>query len=248
MSGHSKWSTIKRKKAATDAKRGKLFTKLLKEIQIAAKLSGGNIDASPRLKAAVQEAKVNSVPNDTIDRAVKRGAGQLDGVDYEEVIYEGYGPGGVAIMIKALTDNKTRTVADVRHALTRTGGSLGGTNSVAFQFNERGVLRVPKDSLSEERVFEVAIEAGAEDLRDEGDHWEVLAPVKDYTIVRSSLEQLSPKIEGGLAFVPTTLVSVSGESAKQLLKLLELLDDLDDVQQVTANFDITDSELASISE
>jgi len=248
MSGHSKWATIKRKKAAVDAKRGKIFTRLLKEIQIAAKMGGGSADANPRLKAAIQSAKSQSVPADNIERAIKRGTGDLEGVDYEEVLYEGYGPGGVAIMVKTLTDNRNRTVAEIRHAFTRHNGSLAGANAVAYIFKDTGVLSVAKDDASEEQLFEAALEAGAEDIRDEGGFWEVLTKPKAFETVRQALLKISANIEGEIRPIPDTRVRVSGHDAESLIKLLDALDDLDDVQNVAANFDIDDKELQALGE
>ena len=246
MSGHSKWATIKRKKAATDSKRGRMFNRVLREVQIAAKIGGGSIEGNPRLKSAVAAAKAASVPADNIERAIKRGSGQVEGVDYEEIIYEGYGPGGVALMIKALTENKNRTVAEVRSLLTRYGGSLGSTNSVAFQFQERGVLSIPKSVAGEEQIFEQALDAGVEDIHDAGDVWEVLCESASFGAVRAALEKLHSEVEGGIRHIPNTLVRVSGESARSLVKMLDALDENDDVQNVVANFEIDDAELELI--
>jgi YebC/PmpR family DNA-binding regulatory protein len=246
MSGHSKWSTIKRKKAANDSKRGKIFTKLLKEVQVAARIGGGSVDGNPRLKIAVATAKSQSVPLDNIERSIKRGTGDLDGVDYEEIVYEGYGPGGVALLIKALTDNKNRTVAEVRHALSKGGGSLGGTNSVAFQFQDKGMFSIAKDLIEEEPLFEAVSEAGAEDLRAEGDVWIVESAPNDFGAVRDSIEALGVEFEGELTQIPETTVPVTGNEAQSLLKLLDALDDLDDIQAVVANFDIDESELEQL--
>ncbi|RMG43400.1 MAG: YebC/PmpR family DNA-binding transcriptional regulator [Candidatus Dadabacteria bacterium] len=248
MSGHSKWSTIKRKKAASDAKRSKIFTRLLKEVQVAAKLGGGNPDGNPRLKAAIQTAKANSVPADNIERAIKRGTGDLEGVDYTEITYEGYGPGGVAILIKALTDNKNRTVAEVRHALTKCGGSLGGTNAVAHIFTDKGIITLPKSEISEEKIFDLALDAGAEDIEAEDEFWKVTTSVQDFDNVRSVLEGVTSNFEAEIQPIPSTTVKVCGKEAQQLLKLLDMLDDLDDVQQVIANFDIDDSELEAAAQ
>lgn len=246
MAGHSKWSTIKRKKAVTDAKRGKLFTRILKEIQVAARMGGGSVDANPRLKTAVDSAKANSVPGDNITRAIKRGTGELEGESYDEISYEGYGPGGVAIIIKTLTNNKNRTVADVRHALDKGGGSLGSANSVAFQFEEKGIFSVSAEGLTEEVVYEAVVEAGAEDVRLEDDLWIVTCGVQDFGSVRDSLVSLSENLTGELKLVPMSTVKVTGDNASGLLKLLEILDDLDDVQEVVANFEIDDEELAAM--
>lgn len=246
MSGHSKWATIKRKKAATDSKRGKMFNRLLREVQIAAKIGGGSLEGNPRLKSAVAAARSASVPTDNIERAIKRGAGQVDGADYEEILYEGYGPGGVALMIKALTENKNRTVAEVRSVLTRYGGSLGSTNSVAFQFQERGVLSIPKSVATEEQIFECALDAGVEDIQDAGEQWEILCESSRFGAVRSALESLHPDVEGGVRHLPNSLIRVTGDAARSLLRMLDLLDENDDVQSVVANFEIDDAELESI--
>lgn len=243
MSGHSKWSTIKRKKAAIDSKRGKVFTRLLKEIQVAAKMGGGSPDGNPRLKTAVLSAKAQSVPQDNIERAIKRGTGDMEGVDYEEVVYEGYGPAGVAILIKTLTDNRNRTVAEVRHALTRCGGSLGSTNSVAYQFTDKGMISIPRQNAPEEEVFESALEAGAEDIVDTGDSWEVSTPVEAFHRVIETLSSRWPESEGEIRPIPNVTVPIAGKHAEALIKLLDMLDDLDDVQDVIANFEMDDEEL-----
>ena len=246
MAGHSKWSTIKRKKAAVDAKRGKVFTRLLKEVQIAAKIGGGNLEGNPRLKTAVATAKASSVPNDNIERAIKRGTGEDEGVDYEEVVYEGYGPGGVAILIKTLTDNKNRTVAEVRHALTKHNGSLASANAVAYQFKDRGVLTIAKEQISEDDLYDAALEAGADDISDEGEYWEIKTEPNDIEQVREALVALEKEVDGEVRPVPDNSVMVSGKDAQSLLKLLDMLDDLDDVQNVVANFDLDDAEMAAL--
>ncbi|MCB0352580.1 MAG: YebC/PmpR family DNA-binding transcriptional regulator [Bdellovibrionales bacterium] len=243
MAGHSKWSKIKRKKAVNDQKRGKLLTKLLREVQVAAKMGGSNIEGNPRLKVAVQTAKSNSVPMDNIERAISRGAGDGEGVDYEEVTYEGYGPGGVAVLVKTLTDNRVRTVAEVRHAFNKCNGSLGSTNSVAYQFNEKGVFVFSKKDISEEELYEAAIEAGAEDVKDDEDSFEVLTDPSNFGSVRDALEALGKEFEGELVPIPTMTVKVEGEDAEGVLKLLDMLDNLDDVQNVVANFDMDSAEL-----
>ncbi|MCI5066722.1 YebC/PmpR family DNA-binding transcriptional regulator [bacterium] len=247
MAGHSKWSKIKRKKAANDAKRGANFTKLLKEVQVAAKMGGADVSGNPRLKVAVQIAKSNSVPNDNIERAINKGAGNLDGVDYEDVVYEGYGPGGIAILVQTLTENRNRTVAEVRHAFTKYGGSLGSTNSVAYQFQERGVFTIARELVSEEELFECIIEAGAEDLKEDGDVWEVQCDPTQFGAVRDAIEQLGHEFEGELIPIPDNSIQVSGKEAESLLKLLEVLEDLDDVQRVVANFELDEGELERIS-
>jgi YebC/PmpR family DNA-binding regulatory protein len=246
MSGHSKWATIKRKKAATDAKRGKVFTRLLREIQVAAKL-GGPVEGNARLRTAVQAARSVSVPSDNIDRAIKRGLGQLDGADYEEVVYEAYGPGGVGILVKTLTDNRNRTVGELRSILSRHGGSMAGANAVAYLFAERGSIAVPKDKIAEDDLMALALEAGADDLVDEGDRWVVQTDLKSFEPVRSAVQSRIEEAEASLAPVASTSIPVTGKDAETLLKLLEALDDLDDVQNVYANFDIDESELSRLS-
>lgn len=248
MAGHSKWSKIKRKKAANDAKRGANFTKLLKEIQVAAKMGGADPAGNPRLKVAIQTAKSSSVPNDNIERAITKGAGNQDGVDYEDVLYEGYGPGGVAILVKTLTENRNRTVAEVRHAFNKYGGSLGSANSVAYQFTDKGVFTIARSAVSEDQLYESAIDAGAEDLKDDGEYWEVVCEPSLFGEVRDALELLNVEIEGELTSIPNNTVTVGGKDAETLLKLLEVLEDLDDVQRVVANFELDEAALASLAE
>ncbi|MCL4136156.1 UNVERIFIED_CONTAM: hypothetical protein GTU68_029364 [Idotea baltica] len=247
MSGHSKWSTIKRKKAVTDSKRAKVFTRVLKEIQIAAR-DGGSIDGNPRLKRAVDTAKSNSVPSDNIERAIKRGTGDLEGVDYQEMTYEAYGPCGVGLLIKSLTDNKNRTVAEVRHALSRYNGSLASANAVSYLFNDFGVITVSKENINEEEIFEAAIEAGANDVSDSEDCWEVMTEVSSLDQVSKILnEKFEKEFEAEIRPVPDTLIKISGEDTQSLLKLLDALDELDDIQNVYSNFDIDEKELESLS-
>lgn len=242
MSGHSKWATIKRKKAAVDAQRGKIFTRLLREIQVAAKLGGANVDSNVRLKTAVQSAKSQSVPGDSIERAIKRGAGDADGANYEDVVYEGYGPAGVAVLVKTLTDNKNRTVADVRHAFSKYGGNMANANSVAYLFKDKGIITIGKEAIEEDKLFDTALEAGADDIKDEGDCWEVYTSPSAFEDVKVALEKLCPDLEAELAPVPDTKVTVTGEEAERVLKLLDALDDLDDVQSVSSNADMPDEE------
>ena len=247
MAGHSKWATTKRKKAVIDQKRAKVFTKLLREVQVAAKMGGGNPEGNPRLKTAILAAKSVSVPNDNIERAMKRGSGESDSETYEEITYEGYGPGGVALMVKALTDNRNRTASEVRHAFSRSNGSLGGQNSVAFMFQERGVLAVPKNVIAEEALLEATLDAGASDISDDGDNWIVTSAPRDFDSVRSALENLKLSAEGAIRLVPVSTTRVSGSDAENLLKLMEMLDDLDDVQDVVANFEMDDQEMERLS-
>jgi YebC/PmpR family DNA-binding regulatory protein len=248
MSGHSKWSTIKHKKAAKDAKRGKLFTKLIKEITVAARMGGGDIEANPRLRTAVITARQNSLPADNIDRAIKRGTGELEGVTYDEVTYEAYGPGGVALLVKVLTDNRNRTVAEIRNVLGKHGGNMGETGSVAWMFDLRGVIAVSKDVADEDRVMEVVLEAGADDVRDGGDVHEILTPPDGFEGVRTALEQAGIAMASAeVAMVPQTSVELTGKPAEQMVALLELLDDHDDVQSVASNMDIPAEELERLS-
>ncbi|MCO6429768.1 MAG: YebC/PmpR family DNA-binding transcriptional regulator [Deltaproteobacteria bacterium] len=246
MAGHSKWAQIKRKKAATDAKRGRLFTRLLREIQVAARVGGGNVEGNPRLKTAIQTAKSYSVPADNIDRAVKRGAGASEGDAFEEINYEGYGPGGVALIIKSMTDNRNRTVSEIRHALSRHKGTLGTTNSVAHNFVNKGVLSLPRGAMEEDQLIAVALEAGAEDVQANDGTWEVFVPPAEFNAVRRALEEHSSEVQGEIRLEPVVTVPVAGETAEDLLKLLDVLDDLDDVQSVVANFEIDESELGRL--
>ena len=245
MAGHSKWKQIKHYKAATDAKRGALFTRLIREITMAAKQGGGDPTGNARLRTAIENAKASNLPKDNIERAVKKGTGELEGVDYQEVLYEAYGPGGVAIMIQAVTDNPTRTVADVRHRLSRNGGNLGATNSVSFMFDRRGQLFLDATKLNEDAAMEAALEAGAEDLARDEDQYVVTTAPSDLHAVREALEQRGVHVrEAELAWVPQNTVRVEGDAAHQLVKLLDALDEIDDVQKVDANFDMDVSELA----
>jgi YebC/PmpR family DNA-binding regulatory protein len=245
MAGHSKWKQIKHYKAATDAKRGALFTRLIREITMAAKQGGGDPTGNARLRTAIENAKASNLPKDNIDRAVKKGTGELEGVDFQEVLYEAYGPGGVAIMIQAVTDNPTRTVADVRYKLSRNGGNLGSTNSVAFMFDRRGQLFLDATKLDEDAAMEAALEAGAEDLTRDEDQYVVTTQPSELHAVREALEQRGVHVrEAELAWVPQNTVRVEGDAAHQLVKLLDALDEIDDVQKVDANFDMDVSELA----
>lgn len=248
MAGHSKWSKIKRQKAVNDTKRGKLFTRFLREIQIAAKHGGGSLDGNPRLRHAVQTAKSQGVPNDNIDKAIKRGTGDLEGVEYEEVLYEGYGPAGVALLIKTLTDNRTRTVAEVRYILGKYNGSLASANAVSYMFKDRGVFTLSKEAISEEKLYETVLEAGADDIRDEEDVWEITCTPSSFDTVSEVLDSLNLEFEGEIRSIPDTTISVAGDDAEGLLKLIDALDDLDDVQDVTANFDVDESELERINQ
>ncbi|MEJ2538844.1 MAG: YebC/PmpR family DNA-binding transcriptional regulator [Gemmatimonadota bacterium] len=245
MAGHSKWSKIKRKKAANDAKRGSQFTKLIREITVAAREGGGNPDFNPRLRLAVDTAKSASMPLDNIERAIKKGTGELEGVNYEEIAYEGYGPNGVALYIETLTDNQNRTVADLRHTLGKHNGSLGTSGSVAWQFERKGEIFLDAATCSEEAVFEAAIEAGAEDVGRDGDEFVVTTDVASFHTVQDGLRDAGLTIsEAELTMVPSNEVAVEGREAEKLLRLLDSLDDLDDVQKVHTNADIDEAALA----
>jgi YebC/PmpR family DNA-binding regulatory protein len=246
MAGHSKWKQIKHYKAAADAKRGAQFTKLIREITMAAKLGGGDPAGNPRLRTAIETARAASMPKENIERAVKKGTGDLEGVDYQDITYEGYGPGGVAIMIFALTDNPTRTVADIRHKLSRGGGNLGAANSVAFLFDRKGQIYVDATTHGEDATLEKALEAGAEDFAREGDQYVITTEATALHEVQNALEAAGVAIvESEVAYIPKTTVQVAGENATQLLKLLESLEDLDDVQKVAANFEMDADEMAA---
>ena len=241
MSGHSKWATIKHKKGAADAKRGKLFAKLIKQVEVAARQGGGDPDANPTLRTMFQKARDNSVPLDTIERAVKRGTGELEGVNYETITYEGYAPGGIALLIECLTDNRNRTSGDVRSTLSKNGGSLAEPGAVSWQFERKGVILVPS-SVEEDEVMLVALDAGAEDIVDEGEMWRVTTPPSDLPQVREALDEAGVAVESAdLAMLPTSTVEVTDVAqVKGLMKLMDLLDDLDDVQDVHGNMDASD--------
>ena len=247
MSGHSKWSSIKHKKAARDAKRGKVFTKLIKEITIAARLGGGDINANPRLRTAVAAAKAQSMPNDNIDRAIKKGTGELGGGQLEQVSYEGYGPGGVALIMDVLTDNRNRTVSEIRFILGKHGGNLGESGCVAWMFRKRGAISIEKSAADEDRVMEVALEAGADDVVSD-DGYQVLTAPENFSTVRDALEKAAIAIANAeVTMVPENTVKVTGHQAEQVLKLMEDLEDHDDVQSVSANFDIDEEVMAQFS-
>jgi YebC/PmpR family DNA-binding regulatory protein len=239
MAGHSKWKQIKHYKAATDAKRGAHFTKLIREITMAAKLGGGDPAGNPRLRTAIDTAKAASMPKENIERAVKKGTGDLEGVDYQEIVYEGYGPGGVAILIFSLTDNPNRTVAEVRHKLSRGGGNLGAANSVAWMFERKGLLSIESAKYPEDDALEAALDAGAEDFKAEDERYEIRTDPASMHTVKSALEAKGYEIvDAEIASVPKNLVSVSGKAAESLVRLLEELEELDDVQKVAANCDV----------
>ena len=245
MAGHSKWAQIKRKKAVTDARRGQLWTKLLKEITVSARLGGGDPEGNPRLRAAVQEAKSANVPNDNIERAIKRGTGELEGVSYEEAVYEGYAIGGVAVLVEAVTDNKNRTVSDMRHLFSKHGGNLGESGCVAWMFDKRGYFVIDKQIMSEEGFMEVALELGADDISVEEETYEIFVRPEDYAGVRDELEHKEiALLAAELAMIPRSLIAVPGDKSPKVLRLMEALEEHDDVQHVWANFDIAADVLA----
>ena len=247
MSGHSKWSTIKRKKAATDAKRGKIFTKLIKEITVAARMGGGDVNANPRLRTAVAAAKAENMPNDNVERAIKKGTGALEGVSYEEAFYEGYGPGGAAVLVESLTDNRNRTVADVRHIFSKSGGSLGEAGCVAWMFEKKGLLVFEKDAVEEETLMEAVLDAGAEDIRDEESTFEVITAPEDFEVVKQALDEKGMGyVLAEITMLPQTTVKLEDKHAEQMLKLMDSLEDSDDVQKVYSNFDISEKTLETL--
>ena len=249
MSGHSKWSTIKRKKGALDAKRGKIFTRLIKEITVAARMGGGDSEGNPRLRSAVASAKSENMPKDNIERAIKKGTGELEGAVYEEISYEGYGPGGVAILVDCMTDNKNRTVADIRHYFSKSGGNLGESGCVSWMFEKKGSIMIDKDTIGEEELMDKALEAGAEDVVEEDNVYQVVTAPDDFGTVREILETEGVKfIEASVSMIPQNVVEITeAKPARQILKLLENLEDHDDVQDVFANFDIPDEIMEEVS-
>ena len=248
MSGHSKWHSIKHRKAAADAKRGKLFTKVIKELTIAARMGGGDTSANPRLRTAIAAAKSVSMPSDNIERAIRKGSGELEGVDYLDVMYEGYGPGGMAVILECVTDNKNRTVAELRYLFGKNGGHLGENGCVAWMFERQGVIRTSAGAADENRVFEVAVDAGATDVRDDGGTLTVVTPADALEGVRAALVAAGVQVATAeITFEPKNSVTLAGEDAAKALKLLDLLEDHDDVQRVSANFDIDDEELRRLS-
>ena len=248
MSGHSKWSTIKRKKGAADAKRGKIFTKLIKEITVAARIGGGDAGANPRLRSAIGTAKSENMPKENIERAVKKGTGELEGTVYDEITYEGYGPGGVAILVDCMTDNKNRTVADIRHFFAKSGGNLGESGCVSWMFDKKGSLLVDKSVVSEDKLLDIVLDAGAEDVAEEENEFQVVTVPDDFLAVLEALESENiPLIESSISMIPKNVIEIIDEkAAKQVLTLLEKLEDHEDVQNVYANFDIPDEIMEGI--
>ncbi len=248
MSGHSKWATIRHKKGAADAKRGKIFTKLIKEVMVAARMGGGNVEGNPRLRAAVLAAKAENMPKENIDRAIKKGTGELEGVNYEEMMYEGYGPSGVAVLVDIMTDNRNRAASEVRHIFSRNGGNLGEAGCVAWMFNKKGSIVFDKKAMPEEELIELSLEAGAEDVKDQEDQFEVIISPEDFLNVKAAFDDKGLKYElAEITMVPQTTVRIEdSKTAQQLLRLMDTLEDQDDVQHVYANFDIPDEILESL--
>ena len=249
MSGHSKWATIKRKKGKNDAERGKIFTKLIKEITVAARESGGNPDSNARLRLAMDKAKENNMPAENVERAIKRGTGELEGVHYEEVVYEGYGPGGVAILAEALTDNSNRTVSEMRHIFSKNGGNLAESGAVAWVFESKGEITVEKSAASEDDLFLIALDAGAEDIDSEGDTHQITTALADLEKVRRALEEAGiPMISAEPSRVPTNTIKVEGKQAEQVIRLIDALEEHDDIQKVYSNFEMDEKVMAALAE
>lgn len=249
MSGHSKWATIKHKKGAADARRGKVFTKLIREITMAARISGGDVEGNPRLRTAVAAAKAENMPADNIKRALQKGTGELPGASYEETVYEGYGPGGVAMMLEVTTDNRNRTLSEIRHIFSRHGGNLGENGCVSWMFSKKGYVVVGKDKANEETLLNLVTEAGADDMRDDGSSWEIISSPEKFQEVADRLKgaEITPAA-AEVSMVPQSYVQVSGKVAQQMLRLVEELEDHDDVQHVYANFDIEEAELHALTQ
>lgn len=241
MAGHSKWANIKHRKGAVDAKRGKIFTKLIKEITVAARMGGGDINANPRLRSAVLAAKAENMPKDNMDRAIKKGTGELEGVNYEELTYEGYGPAGAAVLLESLTDNKNRAVAEIRHIFNKHGGNLGENGCVGWMFEKKGYLVVEKSVIDEEALMETALEAGAEDVREDGDNFEVITMPEDYEAVKEAIDAANiATLSAEVTMLPQNMAELAGKDAEKMIKLMDALDDCDDVQKVYTNADIPD--------
>jgi YebC/PmpR family DNA-binding regulatory protein len=247
MSGHSKWATIKHKKGALDAKRGKIFTRLIKEITMAAK-SGGDPDKNPRLRGAINAAKAENMPGDNIKKAIQRGTGELPGVSYEEITFEGYGPGGVAILVEVSTDNRNRTVSEIRHAFGKNGGNMGEAGSVAWMFKKKGDIVIPKAQASEEKLMDLVLESGAEDLKDDGDYWEILCDPSSYESVLEAVKAAGITPENSeIGMIPDNYIKLTGHQASTMIRLMEALEDQDDVQHVYSNFDIDQKEMEEVA-
>lgn len=241
MAGHSKWANIKHRKGAMDAKRGKIFTRLIKEITVAARMGGGDINSNPRLRSAVMAGKAENMPKDNIERAIKKGTGELEGVNYEEIIYEGYGPGGAAVMVESLTDNKNRAVAEIRHIFSKCGGNLGENGCVAYMFDKKGLIVLDRDAVDEDALMETALEAGAEDIREEDTTFEVITEPQDFETVKESLETAAMTYTlAEISMIPQTTTDLKGKEADQMVRLMDMLEDCEDVQKVHTNADIPD--------
>jgi len=248
MSGHSKWASIKHKKAAADSKRGRVFTKVIRDLAIAARQGGGDPDVNPQLRKAISDAKSVNMPSDNIKRAILKGTGQLEGTTYEEMTYEGYGPGGVAIFIEVLTDNKNRTVSEIRHLFTKHGGNMGESGCVSWMFQRKGYIIVEKSRAEEDTLLEIILDAGAEDMSEEGDNYEIFTPPDAYDAVLEALKAKEIEIEdSNLAYIPQNYVKLEGKRAQQALKLMEILEEHDDAQNVWANFDVDEEEITKFS-
>ena len=248
MSGHSKWSTIKRKKGVADAKRGKIFTKLIREIATAARTAGGDPDANPRLRLAIEKARAQNMPKDNIERAINKGTGAGDADVYEEVVYEGYGPGGAALLIEVLTDNKNRAVGEVRHVFSRYGGNLGASGCVSYLFEKKGLIQFDREGLDGDALFEAALEAGAEDVLEGENSIDIVSPPADFERVKRALTARGfTPVHAAISLEPSTTVELKGKEAETMLRLADALEDLDDVQSVNANFDISEEEMARIA-
>lgn len=248
MSGHSKWATIKHKKGAADQKRGRVFTKLIKEITIAARQGGGDVAMNPRLRTAVATAKANNMPSDNVTRAIKKGTGELEGVSYEEINFEGYGPGGAAIMVECVSDNRNRCVSEIRHAFTKYNGNLGEQGCVGWMFDRKGVFTFSKDDVTEEKLMEIALEAGADDIKDDGSYWQVFTSPAEFENVRQALKAANlVDAEATISMVPQNTVQLVGKDVQTMLKLMDALEELDDVQKTFANFDISEEEMEKLS-
>src|SRR6516225_3689616 len=248
MSGHSKWATIKHKKGALDAKRGKIFTRLIKEITIAAKAGGGDPDGNPRLRTAVLAAKAENMPADNIKRAIQRGTGELEGVNYEEITFEGYGPGGVAIIVEVTTDNRNRTVSEIRHTFSKNGGNLGSTGSVLHMFSKKGIIAVEKSAASEEKLMDIVLEHGGEDLNDEGDTWEIITDPNSYEGVLAAVKTAGiPTTMNEVTMIASTYTRLEGQAANAMMRLMEALEDFDDTQNVYSNFDMTAEQMEQVA-
>src|ERR1700686_760829 len=248
MSGHSKWATIKHKKGALDAKRGKIFTRLIKEITMAAKAGGGDVEGNPRLRGAVSAAKAENMPQDNIKRAIQRGTGELEGVNYEEITFEGYGPGGVALLVEVTTDNRNRTVSEIRHSFGKNGGNLGEAGSVAWMFHKKGQIVVPKPAAKEDDLMSIVLESGGDDLNDDGDNWEILtAPSAFETVLEAVKKAGIEPASSRVAMIPQNYIKLEGQAANTMIRLMEALEDQDDVQNVHSNFDIDQKLLEEVA-